>query len=98
MSGNSLMVIFSELSSFGTYLVQSQTELDDLLKQLDDKMSAINNIWTDSNGSAFSSEFTQFINDSKEINKEIARLGGMAKKIANDYLETVQSYAGHIQV
>ncbi len=73
------------LSTYGAYLENLKTTLDDLLDSLNTQMASITNGWSDNDGIAFKEKFSDFVKESKKISDEINELGKYAKTEASKY-------------
>ncbi len=81
-----------KLATFGSYLVQCDEKLIELLGALDTQMSSITNGWADPNGAAYKDKFSAFITESKAISAELNALGTFAVSEAAKY-DTILSTA-----
>lgn len=83
--GNTLHVDTEMLSAYGTYLEGLKKTLDDSLDSLERQMALITEGWSDNDGAAFQTKFSDFIKESKKISDEISGLGKYAKTEASKY-------------
>lgn len=78
------------LSDYGSYLESVQEDLNSLLDKLNVAMSNITNDWADADGHKLVSGFSTFINDAKNISKQINELGTYAKGMATNYSDLIK--------
>lgn len=80
-----LFVKTEELLEFGEYLLNTKSNLDTLLGDLDTQMSQISDAWKDKDGADFVTKFNAFITEANNIGVEVNKLGIYAKQISTDY-------------
>lgn len=73
------------LATYGTYLKNLKTTLDNSLDSLETQMALITEGWSDNDGAAFQTKFSSFVKESKKISDEMSGLGQYATTEASKY-------------
>ena len=91
MGKNTLKVDTSQLLDYATYLINTETELNKCLDNLDAMMSTITNGWKDDDGKEFKTSFSKFIVEAKKISDETGKLGKFAKGESANYESAINT-------
>ena len=85
MDTSRLNVNTESLTTYANYLIESKTNLNNKLDELNNCMSTITTGWNDTDGHNFASSFSSFIKEARKISDEAGKLGDFAKKESEKY-------------